>query len=106
MCLNYIYNLCFGYEDIKETIFEECIKLLRLHEPGLVVDYNIEKETILFSKMWVYWTDNLSSSFKQFIIPYNKVEADRDLLQLFYFCKIPSKYHKTFLSFIEAEYEN
>jgi hypothetical protein len=110
MCIKYIYNLCFKneeYEDIielqEQNYIDECMNILNINEPGLVIRYT--PETITFSKMWVFWINNVSKHLRDFISPYNQLEVGQNLVQLIYFCKIPVKYHKTFLALLEAEYE-
>jgi len=58
MCLQYIYNLCFKkdeYEDVielqEENYFEECMHILNVNEPGLVIRYSQETGFIAFSKI-------------------------------------------------------
>jgi hypothetical protein len=111
MCIKYIYNLCFKsdeYEDIielqEQNAFDECMNILNMNEPGLVIRYTSETGFITFSKLWVNWINNASKHLKEFITPYNQIEVQKDLIQLIYFCKIPVKYHKTFLALLEAEY--
>jgi hypothetical protein len=112
MCLQYIYNLCFktdDYEDVielqEENYFEECMHILNINEPDLIIRYNSENGFITFSKLWVQWSNNASIHLKEFIKQYNQIEVGQELLQLIYFCRIPKKYHKTFLALLEAEYE-
>jgi hypothetical protein len=104
MCLQYIYNLCFK-KDEYEDVIEECMHILNVNEPGLDIRYTQETGFIAFSKMWVKWSNNVSIHLKEFIKPYNQVEVGNELIQLIYFCRIPKKYHKTFLALLEAEYE-
>jgi len=113
MCIKYIYNLCFKneeYEDIielqDENTFNECMNILHINEPGLVIRYTPETGFITFSKMWVFWFNNASMHLKDFIKPYNQLDVGNELVQLIYFCRIPVKYHKTFLALLEAEYES
>jgi len=113
MCIKYIYNLCFKneeYEDIieftqEQNPFNECIDILNINEPGLVIRYVPETGLISFSNMWVFWINNASKHLKDFISPYNQLEVGQNLVQLIYFCRIPVKYHKTFLALLEAEYK-
>ncbi len=111
MCIKYIYNLCFKndeYEDIIEmkdqNIFDQCMNILNINEPGLVIRYSTETGFITFSKLWINWFNSASTHLKDFIKPYNQLEVGHNLIQLVYFCKIPIKYHKTFLALLEAEY--
>ena len=111
MCLQYIYNLCFkknDYEDVielqEENCFEECMRILLINEPELVIRYNSEIGLISFSKLWVNWSNNVSIHLRDFINPYNQLEVGQNLVQLIYFCRIPEKYHKTFLALLEADY--
>ena len=118
MCIKYIYNLCFKddeYEDIielsldsnqEEIIFEKCMNILNINEPGLVISYDWKSGFITFSKLWIPWFNNASKHLKDFIMTYNQIEVQKDLIQLIYFSKIPIKYYKTFLSLLEAEYQS
>ena len=126
MCKIFFQKLCNDYKEIddyddkipkEETwYFTKCIKILNKEEPNLIISYNITNNTIIFSREWNEWIKKISFSFKQFISEFNQINIDfsymrnpnevreDNIIQEIYFCKIPLKYHKMLVAFLEVEY--
>jgi hypothetical protein len=109
MCKLFFSNFNHNYDEIP-TIdlypFIESIKILNKQEPNLVLSYNLENNTIIFSKEWSIWINKINFPFKKFISEFNQVNIDDNIIQEIYFCKIPLKYHKMLFTFLEMEYSN
>ena len=114
MCKIFFQKLCNDYKEIddyddkipkEETwYFTKCIKILNKEEPNLIISYNITNNTIIFSREWNEWIKKINFSFKQFISEFNQINIEDNIIQEIYFCKIPLKYHKMLVAFLEVEY--
>ena len=92
-------------DELKELpTLMKCIEILIKNECNLILSFNIDNNTILFSKEYSNWINKIDFSFKQFISRFNQIDTD-SLIQEIYFCKIPEKYHSAFLFFLHLEYE-
>ncbi len=101
------YDTIDDIDNITEKeVFLECINLLKINEPYLILSYNLENGTLLFSSGWKKWLSMLDNHFKDFISQFNQIEVhDNSIIQKIYFCKIPERYYTTFLTFLQTIYK-
>jgi hypothetical protein len=58
------------------------------NEPSLILAYNLETGTLVFSYDWNEWLNSLDKPFKDFIYQFNQIVIqDCSIIQKIYFCK-------------------